>query len=44
MNHMVLWCVGPLVFRVFTWFLENLETIPLLALGYTSWTMSQIHL
>ena len=41
MNHMVMGCVVPFVFRVFSWFLENLEIIPLLALGYTPGTMSQ---
>ena len=41
MNHMVMGCVVPFVFRVFSWFLENLEIIPLLALGYTAGTMSQ---
>ena len=41
MNHMVMGCVVPFVFRVFSWFLENLEIIPLLALGYTPWTMSR---
>jgi len=40
MHHMVMGCAVPFVFRVFSWFLENLEIIPLLALGYTPWTMS----
>jgi len=40
MNHMVMGCVVPFVFRVFSWFLENLEIIPLLALGYTPRTIS----
>lgn len=44
MNHTVMGCVVPFVLRVFSWFLENLEIIPLLALGYTPWTMSQSHL
>ena len=42
MNHMVMGCVAPFVFRVFSWFLENLEIIPLLALGYTPGTMSHL--
>lgn len=42
MNHTVMGCVVPFVFRVFSWFLENLEIIPLLALGYTPWTMSHL--
>ena len=42
MNHMVMGCVAPFVFRVFSWFLENLEIIPLLALSYTPWTMSHL--
>ena len=42
MNHMVMGCVVPFVFRVFSWFLENLEIIPLLALGYTPGTMSHL--
>ena len=41
MNHTVMGCVVPFVFSVFSWFLENLEIIPLLALGYTPGTMSQ---
>ena len=41
MNHMVMGCVVPFVFRVFSWFVENLEIFRLLALGYTPWTMSQ---
>lgn len=44
MNQMVMGCVVPFVFRVFSWFLEHLEIISLLALGYTPWTMSQPHL
>ena len=43
-NHMVMVYVVPFVFRVFSWFLENLEIISLLALVYTPWTMSQPHL
>ena len=43
-NHMVMVYVVPFVFRVFSWVLENLEIISLLALVYTPWTMSQPHL
>ena len=42
MNHTVMGCVVPFVFSVFSWFLENLEIIPLLALGYTPGTMSHL--
>ena len=41
---MVMVYVVPFVFRVFSWVLENLEIISLLALVYTPWTMSQPHL